>query len=105
MSFRVSGWLIVLVLIMGIPGLAFYRNARLETRFARVHAGLTDLEVLNVLGKPAWIEPCGKSFGPPKEHCMEYIYRNSFAPIVPEYWSVSFNANKQVEATYRYDSP
>jgi len=51
------------------------------------------------------VEPCGKSFGEAKPNCTEYIYRNSFAPFVPEYYSVSFDPKGQVVEKYVYSSP
>jgi hypothetical protein len=57
------------------------------------------------MGQPSWIEPCGRSFGRHKDNCTEYIYRNSFAPVLPEYWSISFDRSDRVVDTYVYESP
>jgi outer membrane protein assembly factor BamE (lipoprotein component of BamABCDE complex) len=84
---------------------AIHRNSRLASDFDRVHAGMTDKEVLSVLGKPSWIEPCGKSFGRLRADCTEYVYRNSFAPFDPQYWTVSFDNDRQVVNTFVYSSP
>ncbi len=83
----------------------FGRNALIERRFAAVHPGLSGIEVVRLLGKPSWVEPCGKSFGTPKPQCTEYIYRNSFAPLIPEYHSVMIDNSGQVLDTYVYSSP
>jgi len=110
MSVRDAGLLLlaiglIMCLIIGAGAFAAHRNSRLAQDFGRIHVGLTDREVLSVLGKPSWIEACGKSFGNPKADCTEYIYRNSFAPLIPYYWSVSFNDSRQVVDTYVYGSP
>lgn len=86
-------------------GWAFYRNSRIGTCYERVSVGASDQQVLRLLGTPSWIEPCGKSFGTPKPNCSEYIYRNSFAPLVPEYYSVSFDTSGHVVDKYVYESP
>lgn len=66
---------------------------------------MSQAEVVRLLGTPSWIEPCGLSFGTPKPDCTEFIYRNSFAPLVPEYHSVSFDQSGHVVETYIYSSP
>ena len=83
----------------------FYRNSRIATGYSAVHVGASQAEVVRLLGKPSWIETCGKSFGTPKPNCTEYIYRNSFAPIIPEYHSVAFDGNGHVLDVYVYSSP
>jgi hypothetical protein len=75
---------------------SFANQADAMARYAAEHG---------VLGRPSWIEPCGKSFGKPKPNCAEYIYRNSFAPLVPEYYSVSLDTNGHVVDKYVYESP
>jgi hypothetical protein len=44
-------------------GLGFWRNSRIAGRFDRVVPGTSDKEIEQILGKPSWIEPCGRSFG------------------------------------------
>ena len=102
----------VLVGILIVAGLAasfvawgFYRNSRLDRQFEAVTVGASDAQVRNLLGRPSWSEPCGKSFGTPKPNCTEYLYRNSFAPLVPEYYSVKFDSNSRVIDKYVYESP
>jgi hypothetical protein len=38
-------------------------------------------------------------------NCTEYIYRNSFAPLIPEYYSVRFDTSGHVVEKYVYSSP
>ena len=92
--------LIALTIVWG-----FYRNSRIGARFGGVTVGASDKDVVRLLGRPSWIEPCGRSFGTPKPNCTEYIYRNSFAPLVPEYYSVSLDSSGHVVDKYVYSSP
>jgi hypothetical protein len=62
------------------------------------------MKVRHVLGQTSWIEPCGKSFGTSKANCTEYIDRNSFAPPVPEYFSVSLDMSGHALDKYVYES-
>jgi hypothetical protein len=97
--------LVFVGLIASVVGWGFYRNSTISTRFERLTVGASDEQVRQVLGRPSWIEPCGKSFGTPRPHCTEYIYRNSFAPLVPEYYSVSLDTSGHVVDKYVYESP
>jgi len=95
----------VVALLAVLLGWAFYRNSRIAAHLERVMIGSSNQEVINLLGRPSWVEPCGKSFGTAKPNCTEYIYRNSFAPLVPEYYSVSFDTSGHVIDKYVYSSP
>jgi hypothetical protein len=83
------------------------RNSRIDARFSGVTVGASDKDVVRLLGRPSWIEPCGESFGTTsKPNCTtEYIYRNSFAPLIPEYHSVSLDNSGHVIDKYVYSSP
>jgi hypothetical protein len=70
-----------------------------------VNVGASNEQVLRLLGAPSWVETCGKSFGTPKPNCTEYIYRDSFAPLLPLYYSVSFDTSGRVVDKYVYSSP
>jgi hypothetical protein len=83
----------------------FHRNSVIAARFRAVHAGVSETEVVRLLGKPSWVEPCGKSFGTPRPNCTEYIYRDSFAPLIPEYHSVALDNSGRVLDDYVYSSP
>ena len=96
---------LVAVLIGVTLGYACYRNTQLEKNFPRIHPGLSDKEVVAILGKPSWVEPCGKSFGNTKQNCTQYLYRNSFVPLIPEFYAVEFNNDRRVVDTYVYESP
>ena len=97
------------VLIIGLTaamlGWGFFRNSRIGAQFDRVNVGASKEQVVRLLGTPSWIEPCGKSFGTRKPNCTEYIYRNPFAPLVPEFYSVSFDTSGHVVDKDVYSSP
>jgi hypothetical protein len=106
MRLRPAAILSLVAVLIGVTlGYACYRNTQLEKNFPRIHAGLTDKEVLAILGKPSWVEPCGKSFGNLKQNCTQYLYRNSFVPLIPEFYSVEFNNDRHVVDSYVYESP
>jgi len=86
-------------------GWGLFRNSRIAARHERLSVGASKEHVVQLLGAPSWVEPCGKSFGTPKPNCTEYIYRNSFAPLLPEYYSVSFDTSGHVVEKYVYSSP
>jgi hypothetical protein len=102
-------WGIILIILVGLlasfVGWGFYRNLTISRRFEGVSIGASDAQVRLLLGRPSWIEPCGKSFGKPKANYAEYIYRNCFAPLLPEYYSVSFDTSGHVVDKYIYESP
>jgi len=99
------GLLIVVGLFALFIGWGFYRSSRISWRFEAVTVGASDAQVRHLLGRPSWTEPCGKSFGEPKPNCTEYLYRNSFAPFVPEYYSVRFDTSSHVIDKDVYESP
>jgi hypothetical protein len=99
------GLQIVVGLVALLVGWGFYRNYRIASRYEAVSVGAAKEQVEHLLGTPSWVEPCGKSFGTPKPNCTEYIYRNSFAPLAPEYYSVSFDTSGHVLDKYVYSSP
>ena len=97
--------LAVMALVASVAAWGAHRNSHLGRMFASVHAGDSEKQVQQLLGRPSRIEACGKSFGPPRANCTEYIYRDSFAPILPLYWSVKFGSGGHVVDTYVYQSP
>jgi hypothetical protein len=97
--------LAVVAMIAVTLGWAFHRNSRIAAGYERVSVGASDQQVQRLIGTPSRVEPCGKSFGTRKPNCTEYIYRNSFAPLIPEYYSVSFDTSGHVVDKYVYESP
>jgi hypothetical protein len=95
---------IVVLSALGLAGAA-YRNSRLEAGFHEVLTGQSKEAVAHLMGKPSWIEPCGKSLGTPKLNCIQYVYRNSFAPFDPQYFSIMFDDTGHVQDKGNYVSP
>jgi hypothetical protein len=106
MRHKAAVFVISLIVVIGLAtAWGFHRNSRVDTRFGKIRVGASESEVVKLLGRPSWIEPCGKSFGTPKPNCTELIYRNSFAPVIPEYHSVILDSSGKVQETYIYSSP
>jgi hypothetical protein len=97
--------LLALMVVLSAAGWGVYRNSRINRMFNSVRVKASEQQVVQILGKPSWVEPCGKSFGPQLPNCREYIYRDSFAPLVPQYWSVRFDSSGHVLDTDVYQSP
>jgi hypothetical protein len=102
-------------LILGACGLAtaglLYGIARahmLDKAFERVPAGASQSQVVKLLGKPWKVDRCGELFGagPVEPDCAEeYLYAPPFAPLTPQYYSVSFDNSGHVVKKYIYSSP
>jgi hypothetical protein len=89
-------------------GWSLMRAKVLPAKFERIAVGDTREQVVRLLGKPRRIEKCGEPFGNPggKPGCVEdYLYASPYAPLIPEYWSVSFDKNGRVIEKYHYVSP
>jgi hypothetical protein len=89
---------------------AILRDNRLRTGFDKIKIGTTEQSVLQELGRPKRVEKCGEFFGPlPKEEAegcaREYFYASPFAPWLPQYYVVRFDANNRVRSTSPYSSP
>ena len=99
--------IIIAACVIAISAIAWgtYRNNRLRSGFALVEVGSSEAQVAQLLGRPFRIQPCGTSFGATVPHCTEFVYRNSFAPIVPEYWAVRFDEGGKVLDRRIYTSP
>jgi hypothetical protein len=60
--------------------------------------------------RPKKVLNCGEFFGPiPKKELggctKEFLYASPFAPLVPQYYVVRFDANDRVKGTSPYSSP
>jgi hypothetical protein len=91
-------------------GWAIYRDSQLLDGFDKVKIGASEAEVSARLGKPKRVEPCGEFFGPlPKDLpvgcASEYLYASPFAPLLPQYYVVRFDASGHVLETVPLSSP
>jgi outer membrane protein assembly factor BamE (lipoprotein component of BamABCDE complex) len=77
------------------------------SRFHRVKIGETRQQVRNILGKPNYHDgPCNDDIlAPPKGCEWEYVYSFPLAPLVPEYYVVSFSKEDRVIRAVHTTSP
>lgn len=86
----------------------FVSGYRVNWNFDRVPIGASKAEVVRLLGTPWKVDKCGELFGggPPNPACAEeYLYKTPFAPLVPNYYSISFDSSGRVMEKYFYSSP
>jgi hypothetical protein len=110
---KLAGWLIVASIILaGAIWLvwAILRDRQLYAHFDGVKAGASEADVLRELGRPKRVERCGEFWAPfPKqelEGCKkEYFYASPFAPLLPQYYVVWFDADDRVQSLHGYSSP
>ena len=108
-----TGWLVVgCIFVAGSIWLAWaiLRDRQLYAHVDGIKAGATEQEVLHELGRPKRVEACGEFWGPfPKEELegckKEYVYASPFAPLLPQYYVVWFDANDRVKSVHPYSSP
>jgi hypothetical protein len=94
--------------VLALSAWSVYRNWSLSKGFEQIAIGDSRERVLHVLGRPKRRERCGEPFGNPggKPDCHEdYLYASPYAPLIPKYWSVSFNNQGIVIDKYHYVSP
>jgi hypothetical protein len=89
---------------------AIHRDSQLSNGFDKVKTGADKSEVSATLGKPKRVERCGDFFGPlPKDLpvgcASEYVYASPFAPLLPTYYVVRFDASGRVLETVPLGSP
>src|SRR4051812_34415058 len=72
---------------------SYIRFSRVEARFHRLKPGSSRQDVLKILGEPNYHDgPCNSGFHATLRGCArEFVYSNPLAPIVPEYYVVSFS--------------
>ena len=104
---------IILISVAGIVLLlavrtvfAFVRYSQVERGFASVHLGESRAGVIAKIGRPNYYAgKCGVIHFPGKDCSLEYVYSHPFAPIVPDYYIVSFSADHRVIEAGPFDSP
>ena len=86
--------------------IAFGRYAKSERSFASVQIGDSRVSVIGRMGKPNYYEgKCGVIHFPDKNCTLEYVYSHPFAPLVPEYYIVSFSPEDRVIEADAWSSP
>jgi hypothetical protein len=101
----------LLLAVAGVLILAFLvhivQGYNVISRFERVPIGASKFEVVRLLGRPWKMDKCGERFGNPNQPgcAEEYLYRHPLAPLVPNYYSISFDASGHVLDKFVYSSP
>jgi hypothetical protein len=62
----------------------------------RVRPGEAKADVLKQMGNPWKDEECGFLGGSSKKCTEEFVYAHPYAPLLPEYWVISFDQNRRV---------
>jgi hypothetical protein len=97
----VSAAVMTLLLVMFTA--CYFHDSLLERRFQSVTEGMSEPEVLSVLGKPHSIEPCTGVVGYPHDCSREYVYFG-YMPTITS-WGVFLNERGTVVGKYRFESP
>jgi hypothetical protein len=89
---------------------AHRREERLEVNFNRVAVGMSDAQVITMLGKPKWRGRCGTSdyysfVEPIKNSADCLVYAAWLAPLNPWYPVIFLSADNRVIDKYAYASP
>jgi len=86
--------------------LSFRRYQRVQGQFELVQVGDSKDSVDARLGKPNYYSgACGVIHIPDKRCALEYVYSHPFAPLLPEYYIVSFSAEGHLIEADQWDSP
>ena len=95
-----------LLIVAVKTAVAFGRFSKVEGRFASVQNGESRASVITKMGMPNYYAgKCGVIHFPDKSCAVEYVYSHPFAPIVPEYYIVSFSSDDRVIEADQWDSP
>jgi len=98
--------LCLLLVIAAKTVIAFSRYAKAEKSFGSVQIGDSRESVVGRMGRPNYHEgKCGVIHFPDKNCAVEYVYSHPFAPLVPQYYIVSFSAEDRVIEADVWSSP
>ena len=95
------------VLAIGLRvGYQFGRFSRVERTFGSVKVGHGRKSVIDSLGTPNYYAgKCGVIHNPREDCALEYVYAHPFAPLLPDYYIISFSADDRVIQADRWVSP
>ena len=97
---------VVLLAIAVRTVVVFGRYSKIEKQFASVQIGGPRASVIAKIGKPNYhAGRCGVIHFPDKACAVEYVYSHPFAPLIPEYYIVSFSSDDRVIEADKWDSP
>ena len=98
--------LCIILALAAKTAIAFQRYAKAERSFVSVQVGDSRSSVIGKMGKPNYhAGKCGVIHFPDKSCALEYVYSHPFAPLVPEYFIVSFSQDDRVIEADEWDSP
>lgn len=92
------GIAVVLVLTVRMV-IAFWQFSKVEQEFESIQQGQSRASVTWKFGKPNYYAgKCGRMVEVPvdKTCAVEYVYSHPFAPLLPDYYVVSFSADDRV---------
>jgi hypothetical protein len=85
---------------------AFARYSKVERGAESIHLGEPRALVITKIGNPNYhAGKCGVIHFPDKNCALEYVYSHPFAPIVPQYYIVSFSPDDRVIEADWWTSP
>jgi hypothetical protein len=85
---------------------AFARFSRVQHQFGSVHAGDSRASVLDRMGKPNYYSGACGIIQPARQGCaVEYVYSHPLAPLVPQYYIVTFSSDAHVMTALPWASP
>ncbi len=96
-----------LLLITGLRvAVSFARFAKVERGFDSVQVGQSRRTIVNDFGRPNYYSGrCGVIVDSLQTCTLEYVYGHPFAPLIPDYYIVSFSSDERVIQAGRYSSP
>jgi hypothetical protein len=96
----------ILLVVALRTAVSFRRFSRVERRFASVQNGESRASIVAKMGTPNYYAgKCGVIHVPDKRCALEYVYSHPFAPLIPEYYIVSFSTDDRVVEADQWRSP
>lgn len=109
---RTLALVLVYVVMVGVLWLAsaILRDHRLYSNFGKIQNGMSEREVVRLMGKPTRVETCGEFWAPVPQWelqgCVkELFYASPFAPAAPQYYVIRLGADQRVVEVAPYSSP
>ena len=100
--------IVVLLILAGRVVVAFKQFTKVEREFQSIRQGQSRASVITNFGKPNYYAgKCGRMEGElVDEGCaVEYVYSHPFAPLLPDYYVVSFSVDDRVIQADHWVSP
>ncbi len=105
-------WPIILLIASAAMAFAIWLSLRfvqyneVQQRFTRIKVGISQTDALRILGNPNYHKGICGVIVPDRGGCVtEYVYSHPFAPLMPDYYVVTFNRDNRVIEAARWSSP